>query len=279
MGSGWRSQRRKPVQRRVQRLDYSVNSYFERTPDNKEGVTIPRWVFPLALLLAGILFVIWFFTSAPWLKVRYINIDGQPTEQTKAEIQKLRGQNILWLSFTRPERVITHNQPVIKEIEILRGIPDTLRVKLIERQAAMIWQSNDHWYTLDPSGFVFREQQLNKKSDGSFDYPGTDLPVVVDTKNLPVSIGQSPARPTFINFIRSLKERLPKEFNLRMVRTEISETTFSITVITDAGWNILFDTTRTLDAQLHTLAKVLEAKRPDIHEYVDIRVRGWVYYK
>ena len=227
----------------------------------------------------GLAFIVWFFTGAPWLKVQDIRIDGAATPETIAEIEKLRGQNILWLSVTRPEETITKQQPSIKEIQILRGIPDTLKVKLIERTPAMIWQVGDIWYTADPSGFVYKEQKIPTREDGSLEYPGTDLPVVVDTKALPVKIGQTLARPYFVSFIRGLQQRLPEEFQLRFIRAEINETTFNATVVTDAGWNIHFDTTRGLDPQLRTLAKALESKRPDVHEYIDVRVRGWVYYK
>lgn len=225
------------------------------------------------------LFILWFFTRAPWLQVKSIRIDGNPTETTKAEIDKLTGQNILWLSVTRPETVIKENQPSLKEIQILRGIPDTLIVKLIERQPALIWQVGERWYTVDPDGFIFHEQQLTKKEDGTLEYPSTDLPIVVDTKNVPTKIGDSFIRPQFITFIRQVRDRLPEQYNIRVERGEVGETTFSVTLVTDAGWNILFDTTRSLDAQLKTLGRVLESKRPEVKEYIDVRVRGWAYYK
>lgn len=226
-----------------------------------------------------LLFLWWFFTQAPWLRVKDIRIEGNATEETKAEINKLMGQNILWLSVTHPEEVILEKQPSIKEIEILRGIPDTLRVKLIERQPAMIWQVGETWYTVDETGFIYKEEQLHKKEDGSLEYPATDLPIVVDTKNLPTKVTTTIVRPQFIGFVRNLKDRLPKDYNVKLVRVEVGETTFSVKAMTDAGWGILFDTTRTLEAQLSTLTKVLAANRNNIKEYVDVRVRGWVYYK
>ncbi len=229
--------------------------------------------------MIGLGFIVWFFTGAPWLRVKDIRIDGNPTEETKTEIEKLRGQNILWLSVTHPEAVVTKKQPSVRQIQILRGIPDTLRVKLIEREPALIWQVGETWYTIDPSGFVYKEEAIAKKEDGLLNYPGTTLPVVVDTKSVPVKVGQTILRPQFIQFVRLLKERLPKEFNLEVVRGEIQETTFSLTIVTNAGWSLLFDTTRSADIQLRTLARVLESRRGEIKEYLDLRVRGWVYYK
>lgn len=270
---------RRPYPGRVRRLDYRSSGYFERTPDSKVDLTVPRWVLPVGLGVMAVLFVVWFFTKAPWLKVKNIRIEGEATQETRAEIEKLRGQNILWLSVTRPEEAITQQQPSIKEIQILRGIPDTLRVKLIERQPAVIWQVDDRWYTLDPSGFAFREQRIERRPDGSLNYPGTDLPVVVDTKQLPVKIGQTVVRSEFVSFLQELRHRFPSEFNLQMVRGEVGETSFNVTAVTDAGWNVLFDTTRKLDPQLRTLKRVLESKRPEVKQYVDVRVRGWVYYK
>jgi hypothetical protein len=181
--------------------------------------------------------------------------------------------------MTDPERTIVEHQPSVKQIEILRGIPDTLRVKLIEREPAMIWQVGESWYTVDPAGFIFKEEKLKRKEDGSLETPQTDLPVVVDTKNLPVKIGDSLIRPQFITFVKAAKERLPKEVKTEMVRAEIGESTFNVTVITQEKWTILFDTTRKLEPQMKNLTNVLETKRADIHEYIDLRVRGWVYYK
>lgn len=269
---------RRTSSQRVCQVDYRAN-YFERTPKDSSELVIPRYAIYLGLALAVVLFLVWFFTAAPWLKVKDIRIDGEVTDESKAEIDKMRGQNILWLSVTKPERVITANQPSIKEIEILRGIPDTLRVRLIEREPAIIWELNGRWLTVDPSGFAFRQQDLNRLTDGGFDYPGTDLPVVVDRAGVQTGVGKYVVRPQFISFTRQLADRLPKEFQLRMIRGEIAETSFAMTVVTDAGWNILFDTTRSLDAQLRTLTQVLESRRGDIKEYIDLRVRGWVYFK
>lgn len=255
------------------------SGYFERTPEDKKGVTVPRWFIVLGLILAIALFILWFFTLAPWLQVKDIRIEGDVAEASKAEIEKLRGQNILWLSVTKPEEVIKSREPNIEEIQILRGLPDTLRVRLIEREPAIAWQTGDSWFIADQSGFVFNEQSLTRKPDGQFDLPSTNLPVVLDTKGLQTSVGQIVVRPQFIDFVRGLYERLPKEVNVRFIRAEVPETTFNVTVVTDVGWNILFDTNRPIDVQLRTLIKVLESKRGEIHEYVDVRVRGWVYYK
>lgn len=262
------------------RLDYRTSGYFERTPRDKDAnFTLPTWFPKVFIGVVVVIFIVWFFIGAPWWKVKHIQVDGEATEEVTAEIEKLRGQNILWLSVTHPDRVIREKQPSLQQIQILRGIPDALRVKLIEREPAMMWQSGERWYTLDATGFVYREQQLNKKADGSLEYPATELPIVVDRHNLPVKIGQTIVRPSFITFVEELRRRLPEELKLTMVRAEIEETSVSVRAVTDAGWSILFDTNRQLDPQLRTLTRVLATKRAEIKEYVDVRVRGWVYYK
>lgn len=240
---------------------------------------MPKWLLPVAIVLFILAAVFLFLTQAPWLQVKDIRIDGNPTEETKEVLEQLRGENILWLSVMRPEAEILRQQPSIKSIQILRGIPDTLRIKLIEREPAIIWETAGAWYTVDSTGFIYSKQELIKKEDGSYDYPGTDLPVVIDSHNLPVNISQTIVRPLFITFVADLKQRLKDEAQVGFVRAEVGETTFNVAVITDAKWKILFDTTRTLDAQMKTLTKILESRRPEIHEYVDVRVRGRVFYK
>ena len=223
--------------------------------------------------------MVWFFTSASWLQVKHIRLEGEATEPVAKEIEKLKGQNILWLSITRPETAIVKHQPSIKEIQILRGIPDTLRVKLIERDPALHWQVGDHLYTIDGTGFVYRREELKKREDGSYEYPAVGLPIVTDTQQVPVEIGRAAVRADFITFVHVLKDRLPKDYGLKFERAEINETTFNVNVVTDAGWKVRFDTTRKIEPQLRTLGNVLDAKRGEIKEYLDLRVRGWVYYK
>lgn len=278
---------RRPIRRpsakrqayRPARLDYA-SGYFERTPSNKnEALTIPIWLPKVVAFWLIIAFIIWFFTASSFFKVKDIRVEGPATPEVSQAIEALRGRNILWLSVTHPDRMIRQKQPSLKQIQILRGIPDTLRVKLIEREPALIWQTGDSWYTLDATGFVFAKSPLNKKEDGSFDLPATNLPILVDKTNLPVKMASYIIRPTFIVFVNDLRRRLPEEFNLQLARLEISETTYSLTAVTDAGWSILFHTGRQLDPQLRTLAKVLESKRSEIKEYIDVRVGGWVYYK
>lgn len=246
-------------------------------------MVIPRWLIPLVIIICLTAGLFWFFTRASWLKVKSISIEGEATADVKQEIEKLRGQNILWLSVTHPDEVIRRQQPGIKQIQILRGIPDTLKIKLIERDPAVLWQSGDSLYTLDPYGFVFKSLVLSRNEAGELIFPGEpiyrELPLIVDMQNLPVKIGQTLVRPAHIIFIQELKNRLPKEFNLKFERVQINETIYNISVVTDAGWSIHFDTTRQLDPQLRTLTKVLESKRQDVKEYVDVRVRGWVYIK
>ncbi len=268
-------QRRFARNRHVYRQDYT---YFDRTKEIKQGVFIPTWVLPLFFALATLAFLIWFFTSAPWLAVKHITIEGQATSEVIKEINKLKGQNVLWLSITRPETAIIQHQPSIKEIQILRGIPDTLRVKLIERKPALLWQVSNQLYTIDATGFVYKQELLASR-DGTYIYPDTNLAVVTDTKGIPVEIGQTAVRSDFISFIQLLQERLPADYGLKFLRAEINETTFNVSILTDAGWKVMFDTTRKIEPQLKTLKDVLDVKRAEIKEYLDLRVRGWVYYK
>lgn len=242
-------------------------------------MVIPRWMFPAVLAFAGAAAIVWFFTSAPWLQVKHIYVEGEATQDVTAEIEKLRGQNILWLSVTHPDQAIRKKQPSIKQIQILRGIPDTLRVKLIERDPAAVWQTGDKRYTMDANGFAFRVEELQRAENGDLIVKETDLPVIVDNKNLPVALGQNVASGQYIAFIREVKNRLPQEYNLRFVRVEIDETMYNVRIVTDAGWSIHMDTTRQLDPQMRTLSRMLETKRDLIKEYVDVRVRGWVYIK
>ena len=67
--------------------------------------------------------------------------------------------------------------------------------------------------------------------------------------------------------------------NIKPTHFEVVETTFDVNLHTEAGFYVKFNTMRASAKQLDNLKKVLVKKREEVHEYVDLRIDGWAYYK
>ncbi|MEI6498373.1 MAG: FtsQ-type POTRA domain-containing protein [bacterium] len=178
--------------------------------------------------------------------------------------------NILLLNESEIQEKILKEIPEIKSAEIYRGIPNAIKIVVLEREGKMIWQSNNIKYLVSSQGEVSR--QVN---DGE----QFNLPVVNDAKNLAVSPGESLVSPNFVAFIINIYDNFFTETNIKPTTFEIQDTTFDVNLQTEAGFYVKFNSLRSSKKQLDNLKIVLAEKRQDIKEYIDLRIDGWAYYK
>lgn len=222
----------------------------------------------LAIVSACVLVaLVWFLFFSPYFQVKNISIEGDASPETKLIIEKLNGRNIFLIGGRRAERDLQRDQSWIKSIKIIRGIPDTVRVRLIERDAAFGWKTGDKTYLIDKEGVVFKEVQENK------------LSLITDNRSVPVKLGDKVVTVDFIDFIESLRQVIPLQTDLKIIGMQVDETTFHLAIVADKGFKVIFDTLRPLQSQLDDFNIFYKEKKDDIHEYVDMRVEGIVYYK
>ena len=107
----------------------------------------------------------------------------------------------------------------------------------------------------------------------------TDLPIIRDSKDLPVERGQQVASANLIDFVRQLTYRFPEVVGFGVVYFEIEETIFQINALTERGWLIKFETTREAEDQLEDLKQFLAEHEAEVSQYIDVRVKGKVYFK
>jgi hypothetical protein len=108
---------------------------------------------------------------------------------------------------------------------------------------------------------------------------GRGLPKVIDKKNFSVSPGKKLVSPNFIAFIVNINQGFFNAVNIKPLDFEVDETTFDVVLRTEAGFYVKLNSLRSSKKQLENLKLVLVNKRPEIKEYVDIRIDGWAYYK
>ncbi len=222
-------------------------------------------------LLILIVFGLWFVFYSRFFQIKEIIIEGNSLVSSDRISKNIDlGQNIFRFNIKNTREKIIANNPLIGDVAIYRGIPNALKIVILERKPQIIWQSGDKYYLVDESGTVGREVSNSE-------FP--DLIRIADRKNMPVHVGQHLLSESFINFSEKINRDFFSEVNIHPTGYYITETTFDPYVQTDSGFFVKFDTARDAKKQLSDLKDIIIAYRSNIHEYVDVRINGWAYYK
>lgn len=245
-----------------------------KTSADEASFRFSRKFFIYFGLIAFTIYLVWFLFYSQYFKVKEIVISGSLNSQVKDEINKLYGQNTLLFRPGKMEKVLATKQTSIDNLEILKGIPDILKVKVNVRVPIVRWKSQDKIYFIDSGGIIFELNENEVDIDEA-----QRLPLLVDSKNIAVTPGNQIIEPHFINFICDLYKEFPDRISANINEIIIGETTFQVEVLSSAGWRVYFDTSRDLVNQLIALRKVLDNYGGDIKEYIDLRVEGQAYYK
>jgi len=239
--------------------------------EEKPGITFSysslKYIFITLCVIA--LFYAVFFSS--FFAISEVIVEGA-SNVSKEELSSAmpQGKNIFLLKSHDLENEILKKFPQIESAQIYRGIPNAIKIVVYERDSRLIWQSGEHKYSVSSQG------EITKKIDPSI---VSELPSVIDKKNIPVIPGERLVSPNFVAFVNNIYSTFFTEINIKPLNFEISETTFDIDLLTEAGFYVKLNTMRSSKKQLDNLKLVLDAKRQDIHEYVDLRIDGWAYYK
>jgi len=227
------------------------------------------WGNILIVLLIGILF--YFFSYSHYFGISEIINEGNKLVLSEEIAKKVsRGENIFRFNITKAKTEIIQTSPIIEDIAIYRGIPNTIKIMILERDPVLVWQSGGKFYLIDGAGVIDKEVNQNEFSE---------LIHLSDQKNIPVKIGDQVISSEFIKFITDINNNFFQYCNIKVSGFQLQETTFDLYVFTEAGFYVKFDTTRPYDKQLTDLKNTIINYRENIREYVDVRINGWVYYK
>lgn len=180
--------------------------------------------------------------------------------------------HFLLMSKGRVNSLLVSEVPSIKEVtKTNRHIPASIEIEVIERNKGFVLKTNNQSYIIDEEGVVIK--QTNQRGD---------LLLVVNQVNENVGIGDA-INPKTTAFIVSMN----RQWNSK-VAAGISEVripgiaSFEAQFVSGEGWNVLFDTNRSVLSQLSSLSLLLnqQIKASDRGRlaYIDLRLSKWAYY-
>jgi allophanate hydrolase subunit 1 len=107
------------------------------------------------------------------------------------------------------------------------------------------------------------------------------LPLITDTKNVPVQLGTKIVPTAFVEFVRDIYGNFEGVTSTKIVKAEVLDIVSDLKVTSSASWYVYFDTSRTAKNELTSLVRTLEEqkKRKKALEYVDLRIDNRIFYK
>jgi len=181
--------------------------------------------------------------------------------------QRLIGRNILLL---RTGKLLYDSQkkfPSLTEVELVRGLPETVKLIAKERNQVMIICNLENCFQVDNYGYAYQKIVKSK-----------DKVVLNDEKNIKINEGKKVVSESFIAFFLDALDEMNR-LGLQIKSAEMEETTFKITFVTKDGFKIITDSSYSLKNQISALTQVIEKNKSDIHDYIDVRVEGVAYIK
>jgi len=232
--------------------------------------------FLIFVLLIGSLIDILFFS--PLVKINKITVEGKttlPAEEIIKQVNQaiyanITGNNLILLNTSQIEDQLVNQNYQLFSAKVSKVFPGQLKVSVKEKQPSIIWKSGEVAYLLSEDG-----RAIAASGDDH------NLPVIYDSANLPVKLGEKIVPTSFISFVLDMIKGL-QDRGISPVLMEVPDTTSELYIKTNKNYLLKLDTTRSvasclsdLDSVLKTLAK--QGKKPN--EYIDLRIEGKVFLR
>lgn len=228
----------------------------------------------LLWLVVGILIVL--FGIWRTFAISQISVQGVPAgDKLMTESQKLVSAsfdqgNLLTFDSEKFASALQQLDPRLKTVAVTRKWTHGIVIRVTLMQPTLGWDSDNRYYVLDPDGNAIGTLPVSSA-----------LPVVTDDSNLPVAIGQQVAPSTFVAYVSQLVPQLVAS-GVHIKSIDIKDTTFDLYVTTSTGYQLIFDTTRTVESEMSdykTVMQTLAKQHATPSQYIDLRIQGRAYWQ
>lgn len=250
-------------------------SLYSRTDETREKKKSFGFLYPLIFtgLIGAAIYFIFFSTYLQVKEVRFADTKYVSREELGRVVSDSKGilnNNIITFGFFN-FRGRLGEVTGVKNYKIIRKWPNIIYIEVEEKSPIFVWQILDNKYLVDEEGYAWAKYEDKYAS----------LPVIIDTKNVPVTMGTRIVPGGFVAFVRDMYTNFEGTTSTKIVKTEVLDIVSDLKVTSAAGWYVYFDTTRTCKNQLTSLVRILEEVRNKKRglEYVDLRIDNRIFYK
>ena len=268
-----RNQRRVRTPRPIYGRQQAVTNRIKRgklTPKMSLGI-LPKRLIVLAVMVLVVAYALKLFFTIKDVKVISPSRNAEITKEVQdLTVKRWTQSTIVTLNQTKLAADLKSADPLVKSAVISVGWPNSVTVRITLKQPSLGWTTGNQSYLLDHDGTVIGALPT-----------GQGLSVVLDNSNLPVQLGQRVASMQFVEFTTQAATAMAR-LKIAPTKLEIKDTTLDLYATTPAGYQLIFDTSRSVTdevADLQTILATLADQKKIPTQYVDLRVAGRAYYK
>jgi hypothetical protein len=264
-----------------------------RKEKSKERSRFSRFLFwLLTLVFLGVCAYLLFFS--PLLEVETISVDGNESissEEVVFRAQEAISGNYYWyfpknnIFFVNKQEIdsaLRKNFNRLELVAIEKKFPKAVLVKVKERQPEMVWCSGGVCYLIDKEGLAYTgaggtDEEMNS----------SNFLTVVDDNSRPVDIGKTTIGKDFIEYLKQMDAVIANDLKLEIEGNYHTPALASgevfVRVKEGDGWTLKLssgifpDETKKIIQTLFD--KELDGEKRKNLDYLDLRVKGKVYYK
>jgi cell division septal protein FtsQ len=236
--------------------------------------------FKRFLWVAGTLFALYALFWSPYFRIRTVEVQGvtlSNADFVRAAVPL--GGSIWSIPSTQITHQIVAHEPV-ESVEVLRGIPDGVRLVVHERQPIIAWVAAGTVNLVDAKGEIFLQypETALPATDTSLGARIAELPRVVDTQNLPVEVGKQIAATEFVLFIQQTLSNFQQYTpEYAWDHAEVGVSFYDVTFIGKDGLRVAMNTLGDSGIQTRNLARLLQQGKAHPNSTVDLRIDRWAY--
>lgn len=258
--------------RRIEKAKRHNPAVYSRTEQEKEPRSYRGFnLFICGLLFAGVVYLV-IFSGA--FDIKNVEVEGYSYPETIKEIvgeqteRNIFTKNIFFFG-TRNLRNVLFGDPKIEDITVARVLPNKIRIKIEETKPVLIWSSAGDKFLVTGRGDVIGEASQE------------NLPVINDSANIKVKVGERVASPTFIKFILGINEGFEGATGTKINKITLFDIMSDVHVLSSDGWTVYLNAEKKHEDQLKDLSRVLaEIKKSQKKiQYIDLRLENRVFYK
>lgn len=276
---------RRPMARRSRGTPARAATGRERSRHRVDPEPRREWLPPGFLMwvlgrLVGMLVVIgagWLVYTAstsPSFQIRSVQVAGATllSQADVAGTAEVVGSNVFWIDRAAAEARL-RSLPLVLSAEVTPMLPDTVSVRIVERQPAAFWVSGDQTYVVDNQGVVLRP--LAEDEGVVADQP---MPTIAQLDGPPLNAGDVVDARALATASR-LATLLPG-VGVTPRGVEWSSD-FSLEIRTQDGWRARFDSAGDIERQVDSLRAIRDylASTRTSAEVIDVRFGDRPYYR
>lgn len=282
-----------------------------RTARFKNPFKIKKGIFRYKMfrIINIILFIcligcLYFFIFSDYYQITNVEVSGNQIISTQdildiadeylaaKKMYVLDNNNIFILSKKKLSNKISE-KIIFDDIKISKLLPNTLKLRFVEKKAALKWQINNNDYLIDDQGQIIkRYYQINtpsifliaEQNNTQNKQNNDDFTRVFNQSNQKINLGDHVLKSQDIEFILNLEDKISQldYLNNHQVIVPNNFPEYLIIKVNDK-WQIFFNFNDTVDIQVERLNTIIDQKitRNNLNrlDYIDLRLGESIYFK